>query len=208
MNGSKCPDPNSSLDVEPCAQQWQLLLLIKTYSLAPGLPVIATLSSKTNGPLVEFAKAMSAIAATTASPLLQIGMLGRLRLMTWHAVVSPTGLGAVCNTRSPKSCFSSHIPCLLVTCIAGAGALVPSNEDFFSKIHQNPPEFVFSWVRNRPSDVDALEHQYPVSDPAAVEPETMAAVFFPDSAARLRSRLSTAGAAFLNSSSHHDHQSD
>jgi len=49
---------------------------------------------------------------------------------------------------------------------------------------------------------------YPVSDPAAVEPETMAAVFFPDSAARLRSRLSTAGAAFLNSSSHHDHQSD
>lgn len=65
--------------------------------------MIATLSSKTNGPLVEFAKAMSAIAATTASPLLQIGMLARLRLMTWHAVVSPAGLVAVCNTRSPNT---------------------------------------------------------------------------------------------------------
>jgi hypothetical protein len=103
----KCPDPNSSLDAEPCAQQRRLLIVINKYYLAPGLPVIATLSSKTNGPWVEFPKARSAIAATTATPLLQIGKL--VRFFNFNDLASVTvcrcepRMTAVCNKRSPKS---------------------------------------------------------------------------------------------------------
>jgi hypothetical protein len=92
----KCPDPNSSLDAEPCAHQRRLLIVKKKYYLAPGLPVIATLSSKTNGPWVEFAKAKRAIAATTATPLFQIGKLVHLQCLTDLASVTVYAL--TCTT--------------------------------------------------------------------------------------------------------------